>query len=79
MRKLIYDCYFNNVKMKTVSTFTEAKDWEKQNNNNRMVERLVDWTDEKKETKEEKEKRITIIHKRIKAIKEKKNLRKSFN
>lgn len=79
MRKLIYDCYFNNVKMKTVSTFTEAKDWEKQNNNNRMVERLVDWTDEKKETKEEKEKRITMINKRIKAIKEKKNWRKSFN
>lgn len=79
MRKLIYDCYFNNVKMKTVLTFTEAKDWEKQNNNNRMVERLVDWTDEKKETKEEKEKRITMIHKRIKAIKEKKSSRKSFN
>lgn len=79
MRKLIYDCYFNNAKMKTVSTFTEAKDWEKQNDNNRTVERLVDWTDEKKKTKEEKEKRIAMIHKRIKTIKEKRNLRKSVN
>ncbi len=78
MRQLVYDCYYNNTKINTVSTFLEAKEWEKQNSNNTTRERLVEWTD-KKETKEEKEKRIAMINKRIKAIKEKRNLRKSVN
>ncbi len=79
MRKLVYDCYFNNVKIKTISTFMEAKEWEKEDKNNRIVERLVDCTDEKEETKEEKEKRIATIHKRIETIKRKGRMRKLVN
>lgn len=70
MRKLIYDCYYNNTKVNTVSTFAEAKEWEKQNSNNTIKKRLIEWTD-KEETKEEKERRIAMIDKRIKAIREK--------
>ena len=71
MRKLVYDCYFNKVKMKTVSTLKEAKEWKDTDANNTVKEKLIDWTDKKEETKEEREKRIATMNKRIKAIKEK--------
>jgi hypothetical protein len=62
MRKLVYDCYYENIKLKTVNTFEEAKKWKTENNKNSFKECLIDYTEE--ETKEAKEKRLAMIKKR---------------
>lgn len=70
MRKLVYDCLYKNVRMKTVDTFKEAKAWKKEDARNTVEERLIDYV-EKEETKEEREKRITRAKKRNEAIRKK--------
>lgn len=70
MRKLVYDCLYKNVRMKTVNTFKEAKAWKKEDERNTVKERLIDYV-EKEETKEEREKRITRAKKRNEAIRKK--------
>lgn len=62
MRKLVYDCYYENIKIKTTSSFEEAKNWKAENNKNNFKECLIDYTEE--ETKEAKEKRLAMIKKR---------------
>ena len=62
MRKLVYDCYYENTKLKTVNTFEEAEKWKIENNKNSFKECLIDYT--KEETKEAKEKRLAMIKKR---------------
>lgn len=71
MRMLVYDCYYKDVKIKTVSTFSEAKKWKKQNEKNTYKERLPYWTNETKETDEEKEKRLAREKRKIEIIKNK--------
>ena len=70
MRKLVYDCLYKNVRMKTVDTFKEAKAWKKEDVRNTVEERLIDYV-EKEETKEERKKRITRAKKRNEAIRKK--------
>lgn len=62
MRKLVYDCYENTKLIKTVNTFEEAKKWKTEDNKNSFKECLINYTE--KETKEAKEKRLTMIKKR---------------
>lgn len=75
MRKLVYDCLYKNVRMKTVNTFKEAKAWKKEDERNTVKERLIDCV-EKEETKEEREKRITRAKKRNEAIRRKASMAK---
>ena len=76
MRLLVYDCYYNNIKIKTVTVFKEAKEWKEKDSKNTYTERLIDWTNEKEETEKEKEERLLKMKKKIEAIKRKANERR---
>lgn len=76
MRKIVYDCYFKNAKMKTVATLSEANAWKMQNAKNSVKERLTAWTDQKPETEEQIKKREERRAKKIKAINNKRERKK---
>ena len=67
MRKLVYDCFYKDMKMVTVSTMKEANEWKAKDKMNSVKERITDVCYE--ETDKERNKRLE----RIKKIKEKKN------
>ena len=69
MRKLTYDCYYRNIKMKNVETLKEAEEWKAEDRKNTVKERLVDY--KVVETEKEREKRLERVEKRQKAIKTK--------
>ena len=70
MRKIVYDCYYKETKMMTVSTMKEAKEWKAKNLFNTVKETLIK-VEEKPETAKEKEVRLTRIAKRQNAIRNK--------
>ena len=76
MRKIVYDCYFKNAKMKTVTTLSEANDWKMQDAKNSVKERLTAWTDQKPDTEEQIKKRDERRAKKIKAINNKRERKK---
>ena len=69
MRKLTYDCYYRNIKMKNVETLKEAEEWKAEDKKNTVKERLIDY--KRVETEKEKEERLERVAKRQKAIKTK--------
>ena len=70
MRKIVYDCYYKETKMMTVSTMKEAKEWKAKNLFNTVKETLIK-VEEKPETAKEKEVRLTRIAKRQNVIRNK--------
>lgn len=71
MRKLMYDCYCKGVKIKSVATIQEAKEWKKEKSFNTVKEVMVDYQQERQETEEERKERLEKIAKRQKAIRTK--------
>ena len=69
MRKLIYECYYKDTFVTTVSTLKEANEWKAKDNLNSYKISLVNI--KTKETEKEKELRLAKIAKRQKAIKSK--------
>ena len=71
MRKLVYDCFYKDTKVTTVSTMKEANEWKSKDKMNRVKERITDVVSE--ETDKERNKRLERITKRKEAIKNKNN------
>lgn len=67
MRKLTYDCYFRGDKIKTVESYEEANEWKAENRFNSVKERLVEVSERKELSEEDK----AHINKIIEAIKSK--------
>jgi len=75
MRKIVYDCYYRNARMKTVDTFSAAEEWRKQDSKNTVRERLINWTKQKEETEKEKEERINRRERKVEAIRRRAKMR----
>lgn len=62
MRALVYDCYYKNEKVKTVSTFDAAKEWIRKGGGYSIKEVLLNSPEEEsKEARERREKRVQKI------------------
>ena len=77
MRKLVYDCYFEDTLVKTTSSYADAVEWAGEDRHNSYKDKLVKY-DEKHETKEQKEKRLTQIENRQTKIREKYTQKKAI-
>ena len=66
MRKLTYDCYYRNIKMKSVTTLEEARAWKAEDKKNWVKEVLIEC--KKEENEKAREKRVERARKRREAI-----------
>ena len=71
MRKLMYNCYYKDTKVTTVSTLKEANEWKAKDKFNTIKEELVKFEDRKQESEKERAERLSTITKRQTAIKNK--------
>ena len=77
MRKLVYDCYFEDTLVKTTSSYADAVEWAGQDRRNSYKDKLIKY-EQKHETKEQKEKRLAQIESRQIKIREKKEQKKAI-
>lgn len=66
MRKLAYDCYYKNAKMKRVTTLEEAKIWKAEDKKNWVKEVLIEC--KKEEDEKVRDKRVEKARERREAI-----------
>lgn len=66
MRKLAYDCYYKNAKMKRVTTLEEAKIWKAEDKKNWVKEVLIEC--KKEEDEKARDKRVERARERREAI-----------
>ena len=75
MRKLVYDCYFEDTLIKTVTSYAAAVEWASKDRRNSYKDRLIKMNDKKELTKEETDKQKEQIKKRIEKIRSKKAIK----
>lgn len=75
MRKLVYDCYFEDTLIKTVTSYAAAVEWASKDRHNSYKDRLIKMNDKKELTKEETDKQKEQIKKRIEKIRSKKAIK----
>lgn len=66
MRRLTYDCYYRNIKMKSVTTLKEAKAWKAEDKKNWVKEVLIEC--KKEEDEKARDKRVEKARERREAI-----------